>query len=157
MNRRILPRSLAQGFNLLILVQICYALPLDRQIVLSAEDPRVPQGKNTYTLPVFDPNSGERFEEILINRNGFQYGPPLLGNTSFFPTGVLGDAMVQADKQLWFRDVQYITEKVNTIEWPQAARALAEVPFPDLSYYFDTVLMEPGWGIAKPLKLQHNI
>ena len=135
MDRGVLLYKLAQGLILLLVFQKCHSLPLGPQIFLSADNPRVPQGKNTYTLPVFDPNSSERFEEIRINRNGFQYGPPLLGNTSFFPTGVLGDAMVQADKQLWFRDVQYITQKVNTIELPQAARALAEVSFPDLSYY----------------------
>jgi len=130
MDRRLFVFKLIQGLVTSLLFQKCYSIPLDRQIFLSPDDQRVPQGKNTYTLPIFDPNSSQRFEEIRINRNGYQYGPPLLGNTSFFPTGVLGDAMVQTDKQLWFRDVQYITEKVNTIEWPQAARALAEVFYP---------------------------
>lgn len=117
-----------------LLLQQCNSIPLNQQKFLSPDLPRIPQGKNTYTLPVFDSDSSERFEEIHINRNGYKYGPPLLGNTSVFPTGVLGDARVQADKQLWFRDVQYVTEQVNNVEWPQAARVLSEVIDPELCY-----------------------
>ena len=116
-------------FSLLACEQ-CAALPLNQQRVLShdlGDVPRVSHGKEKYVLPVFDINSLERFKEIRINRDGYQYGPPLLGNTSFFPTGVLCDAMVQRDKQLWFRDVQYTTDHVNDIELPQVARALAQV------------------------------
>lgn len=122
-----------QAIFSLLAWEYCAALPINQQRVLSPDlddVPRVSHGKETYVLPIFDTNSLERFEEIQVNRKGYQYGPPLLGNTSFFPTGVLGDAMVQRDKQLWFRDVQYTTDHVNNIELPQAARALAEVSCP---------------------------
>lgn len=68
-----------------------------------------------------------RVQEIINNREGYQYSAPLLGNTSYFAGGVLGEAMGERDKQLWFRDVQYISYNVNNIEWPQADKALAEV------------------------------
>lgn len=103
----------------------CYALPLSEQAILSPDYPRISHGENKFVLPIFDANAAERYNEIQVNREGYQYGRPLLGNTSFFPTGALGDAMVQRDKQLWFQDVQYITDSVM-VEWPQSARALAE-------------------------------
>lgn len=98
----------------------CLSLPIDSA-------PQIPEGISyRYVLPEFDINQAGRAEEIRVNREGFQYGPPLLGNTSYFPTGVLGDAMVAKDKELWFRDVAYVTENVYQ-EWPAAAQALAQV------------------------------
>ena len=88
-----------------------------------------------YVLPLFDSSWSDRFKEIWTNREGYQYGPPLLGNTSFFPTGVLGDAMVLRDKELWMRDVQYVTEHVNNEELPQAGQALAAVGLPVSSHF----------------------
>ena len=82
--------------------------------------------RERFVLPFSDSFWADRFLEIRRNREGYQYGPPLLGNTSFFPTGILGEARVRNDKQLWFRDVQYITEKVNK-ELPLAGQALATV------------------------------
>ena len=46
---------------------------------------------------MYDPNSAARAQAISDKRAGFLYGPSILGNTSFFPTGPLGDAMVQRD------------------------------------------------------------
>lgn len=105
-----------------------HALP--HQTVFSIDYPLVSHGKDTYVLPIFDNNAPERFEEIRLNRQGFLYGAPLLGNTSFFPTGVLGDAMVEKDKNLWFQDVQHINEMVS-VELPKAARTLIEVSLPN--------------------------
>ena len=79
-----------------------------------------------FVLPFSDSSWADRFLEIRRNRDGYQYGPPLLGNTSFFLTGILGEARVRNDKQLWFRDVQYITENVNK-ELPLAGQDLATV------------------------------
>lgn len=79
-----------------------------------------------FVLPFSDSSWADRFLEIRRNREGYQYGPPLLGNTSFFPAGVLGEARVRNDKQLWLQDVQYITENVNK-ELPPASQALASV------------------------------
>jgi hypothetical protein len=111
----------------LLFLQQCYATPIACQTWFSPASPRVSHGKNKYVLPVFDTNYMARAQEIINNREGYQYSAPLLGNTSYFAGGILGEAMVQRDKQLWFRDVQYISDNVNNIEWPQATKALAEV------------------------------
>ncbi|TAQ89914.1 hypothetical protein B7494_g1760 [Chlorociboria aeruginascens] len=133
--------------SLFILGQ-CYALPLGEQITLSP-DPGVSHGKNKFVLAVFDAHAPERFREIRMNREGYQYGSPLLGNTSYFPTGVLGDARVLSDKQLWYQDVQYITNNVNNIEWPQAAQALAEAGgLQNLSSF--NVIYENQWQYTIP-------
>lgn len=148
MDRPVLWLRLKQCFVSLAVLGQCYALPLGEQTVLSPGYPRISHGKDIYALPIFDANATDRFEEIRINREGYQYGEPLLGNTSFFPTGVLGDAKVLSDKQLWFQDVQYITDNVNNIEWPQAARALAEVSPLKLSASI-FLLRREGWWSAK--------
>ena len=105
----------------------CNASPLFEQYTLTQE--RFPfAGKaERYVLPLFDSFWSDRFKEIWTNREGYQYGPPLLGNTSYFPTGALGDAMVLRDKELWMRDVKYVTENVNNKELPKASQALAAV------------------------------
>ncbi|KAH8722840.1 putative lipoxygenase [Phaeosphaeriaceae sp. PMI808] len=105
--------------------------------------------RGRFVLPDFDLQPTVREEEIRTNRIGYQYGPPLLGNTSFFPTGPLGDAMVLRDKQLWFRDVQYVTDKVNKIEIPQAARALSTAGgIKNLSSY--AILYDGMWKYSIP-------
>jgi hypothetical protein len=47
-----------------------------------------------YVLPVYDRQPAKRLIATAEQRGGYRYGPPRLGNTSFFPTGPLGDAMV---------------------------------------------------------------
>lgn len=79
-----------------------------------------------YSLPMFDTRSWERVDEIRLARAGYIYGPPLLGNTSFFPTGVLGEAMVARDRVAWFKDVEYVTNNVY-LELDKAAAALIKV------------------------------
>ncbi|OJJ96370.1 hypothetical protein ASPACDRAFT_34675 [Aspergillus aculeatus ATCC 16872] len=76
-----------------------------------------------YSLPMFDLQPWERVDEIHLARQGYLYGPPLLGNTSFFPTGVLGDAMVARDRAQWFKDVEYVTDNVYS-ELQKAAGTL---------------------------------
>lgn len=49
------------------------------------------------TLPMNDADRAERAREIETTRSGFLYGPSRLGNTSFYPAGPLGNAVVQAD------------------------------------------------------------
>ena len=61
-------------------------------------------GNATYLLPMFDPNSAARAAELDKNRAGYLYGPPLIGNLSFFLTGQLGDQLVQSDVDLFNQD-----------------------------------------------------
>ena len=100
-----------------------------------------------FVLPFSDSSWADRFLDIRRNRDGYQYGPPLLGNTSFFLTGILGEARVRNDKQLWFRDVQYITENVNE-ELPLAGQDLATVSLeqdaPTLSVSSDGKIQSGG-------------
>ena len=103
----------------------CRAAPISEQYILRKQTPLAEQSKR-YTLPLSDSTWAARFREVRINREGYHYGPPLLGNTSFFPTGPLGDAMVQRDKQLWLRDAQFVTDNVEK-ELPLAGQALAAV------------------------------
>lgn len=110
-----------------LLLQQCCASPISLQTLLSPGAPRVSPSRKKYVLPVFDDDYKGRLQEIVNNREGYQYSAPLLGNTSYFAGGLLGEAMVQRDKQLWFRDVQDISHSVNNIELPQAAGALAKV------------------------------
>ena len=48
-------------------------------------------------LPTNSRDPARRAQEIQLKRQGYLYGPSLMGNSSFFPTGTLGDAMVQRD------------------------------------------------------------
>ena len=58
-------------------------------------------GNVTYVLPMFDPNPSARAAEISRNRAGYLYGPSLIGNSSFFLSGPLGDQLVQSEIALW--------------------------------------------------------
>ena len=139
---------------LLNVLVCCTCAPLDQIVVSNSPEVGIPEGitGDGFVLPVFDTRISDRVQEIRTNREGFLYGPPLLGNTSVFPIGILGQAMVKRDKQLWFRDVAYVTEKVNEHELPKAARTLAMVcrilklTSTRLTYY-------PGRGSPESLKL----
>lgn len=62
---------------------------------------------------MFDPNPAKRTAEIQNNRAGYQYGPSLMGNSSFFPTGALGDQLVKNEVNQWHQDY---TPMILTIE-----------------------------------------
>jgi hypothetical protein len=49
----------------------------------------------TYSLPDKHDHSALRAQAIRLKRDNFIYGPSIAGNTSFWPTGPLGDATVQ--------------------------------------------------------------
>lgn len=59
----------------------------------------------SYVLPMFDKNESSRAEEISNNLVGYLYGPSLLGNLSYYPTGTLGKALVQEDVEYYFLDI----------------------------------------------------
>ncbi|KAE8349446.1 putative arachidonate 5-lipoxygenase [Aspergillus coremiiformis] len=101
-----------------------------------------------FALPMFDTRPWERVYEIRLAREGYLYGTPLLGNTSFFPTGVLGDAMVARDRAAWFQDVAYVTNKVYP-ELDKAGKALMEAGgIQSLSSY--SVIYEDQWASTLP-------
>lgn len=77
------------------------------------------------------PNSNDvlsfsRAYEVEEKRQGYLYGPSLLGNTSYFPVGILGDAMVQQHIQQWQESAAWVTNAVEE-EMNIATAALEKV------------------------------
>ena len=64
-------------------------------------------------LPVHDDSPDERGREISAKRGGYLYGPSLLGNSSYFPSGFLGQAMVQQHLDQWYQDAWDLTTIVQ--------------------------------------------
>ena len=71
-------------------------------------------GNGTYVLPIFDPSPAKRAAEVVSNRAGYLYEPSLLGNSSFFLTGPLGDKLVQSEVALWYKDATPVNEAIET-------------------------------------------
>lgn len=74
-------------------------------------------------LPSEDLDPSYRRREVEVRKNGFLYGPSRLGNSSYFPAGVLGDAMVQQHQDKWYADAAWL---VNTVS-EEAAAALSNI------------------------------
>lgn len=60
------------------------------------------QDQTLFSLPQFAVNGSSRVADIQAKREGWAYGPSIAGNTSFYPTGSLGDAAVEADNTAAF-------------------------------------------------------
>ena len=88
--------------------------------------PTVKESQRKYILPVFDPKPSDRANEIRRNRKGYLYGASLIGNTSYFPTGDLGDPMVKEHVDLWYKDAAWISQKVAE-EYQSAAATVSSV------------------------------
>ncbi len=65
------------------------------------------------SLPQFS-NSTARADAIAIKRQGWLYGPSLLGDASFFPTGALGGSRITSDIVQFRVDSAYITAASDT-------------------------------------------
>lgn len=77
-------------------------------------------------LPMHDSDPCRRIREIEEKQHGYLYGPSLLGNSSYFPTGPLGDAMVQQHQDKWYSDASWLVDTVSK-EAETAAAALEKV------------------------------
>ncbi|KAB8252123.1 lipoxygenase [Aspergillus flavus] len=156
--------SLFNNMLLLTFLVTCYAAGLPvfpNQAVLRPSLALPGDNSHRYSLPMFDLQPWERVDEIRLARKGYLYGSPLLGNTSFFPTGALGDAMVARDRAQWFRDVGYVTSNVYH-ELDQAAAALMKAAYPKTpgrwtaactAYFF----IHPRSGDFLPLAIKTNM
>lgn len=82
-----------------------------QQYRLDQDDLEGVQGN--FTLPVEDRVPCKRVLGIEHKRQGYLYGPSLLGNTSYFPTGILGNAMVQQHMDQWLQDASWLTSVVE--------------------------------------------
>ena len=69
--------------------------------------------ESKYALPQFDSNTSQRLQEVALNRAGFLYGPPLIGNSSFFPNGTLGNQRVNADVVAFTQNAVFITQSIE--------------------------------------------
>jgi len=77
-------------------------------------------------LPMYDDEPWKRISNIQKKQRGYLYGPSLLGNTSFFPAGNLGQLMAQQDGEKWRSDAAWIVSNVAK-ESKLAAAALTKV------------------------------
>ena len=69
--------------------------------------------RSEFTIPAEDGFSSLRALEIERKRQGYLYGPSLLGNTSYFPTGAMGDAMVEQHINEWLHDASWVSGVVE--------------------------------------------
>lgn len=90
-----------------------------KQYRLDQSNPGEELGK--FTLPTEDNSPSMRVLEIQQKRHGYLYGPSLLGNTSYFPSGVSGQAMVQQHMDEWLQDASWLTNVVEEEENAAAA------------------------------------
>jgi hypothetical protein len=75
------------------------------------------------SLPQNDANIELRTEQISAKQDRILYGPSLLGNTSFFPIGENGTAIVNRDFALWAADAMPV-QNASALE---AADALKDI------------------------------
>ena len=52
----------------------------------------------------------------MYRQAGFLYGPSLLGNSSYFPTGLLGDVMAKQHQDQWYEDAMWLVDTVHEEE-----------------------------------------
>ncbi|KAH7146704.1 lipoxygenase [Dactylonectria estremocensis] len=76
-----------------------------------------------YTLPNEDDEILIRKLEIQKKRKEILYGPSLIGETSFFPSGQLGDQISQRDQSLWLQDSAPVVQAA----FQEAAAALEDI------------------------------
>ena len=69
--------------------------------------------ESKYSLPQFDHDPSQRREEVATNHAGFLYGAPLIGNSSFFPTGTLGEQRWKADVAVFMQNADFITKSIE--------------------------------------------
>lgn len=60
------------------------------------------QTGNPYSLPALSSDLSARANDVQVKREGWQYGPSIAGNTSFYPVGTLADVATKADTDALF-------------------------------------------------------
>jgi hypothetical protein len=87
---------------------------------------------------------------VSVRKEGYQYGPSLIGEAAFFPTGRLGDARKIADLALWDVDRKLIegdiTQDIGAVK---AAIAAHNGTFKSLDDYI-SVLYTQKWNETIP-------
>jgi len=78
------------------------------------------------SLPQNDPNRDARAKEVAIRREGYVYGPSLIGQASPFLNGTLGDERVKQDFALWDIDRKQIEAEIKK-DLPAVSAAIGAV------------------------------
>lgn len=76
-----------------------------------------------YTIPSEDEDVLPRQEEIKLKQEQIIYGPSLIGETSFFPSGTLGSAISLRDQSQWAKDAEPLVQTA----FAEAEAALADI------------------------------
>lgn len=71
------------------------------------------KNRSKFTVPAETKVPSVRAREVERKRQGYLYGPSLIGNTSYFPMGFMGDAMVQQHVDEWLQDAAWVTGVVE--------------------------------------------
>lgn len=69
---------------------------------------------NQTNIPQNECNATARAQAILVKRQGYLYGPSLIGDASFFPTGNLADVMIQTAIAQFEQDETVLTYEINS-------------------------------------------
>ena len=89
--------------------------------------PQMPNNSvQTYILPMFEKDPTAREEQVAVHREGYLYGPPLMGNSSYFPAGKLGDALVQEQLKTFNPEAEELNNVIEA-ETKAASAAVAQV------------------------------
>lgn len=90
-------------------------------------------------LPMNDPNASQRAQDIQTKQQGYLYGPSLMGNSSWFPSGPLGEAMIKRDAALFKTDLDFVkAEAARDIKSAGAALAAVSMSSQVLMIHSDT-------------------
>jgi len=95
---------------LITLTASANASPL--QLVKSMFAVRSAGSSNLTSLPQLDSDPAARAQAIQVKGQGYLYGPALLGGP-FFPSGSLGQTLIQNDLALFAVDEGYINASIN--------------------------------------------
>lgn len=102
-----------------------------------------------FNLPQFDPNPSQRAQEVTIERAGFLYGPPLIGNSSFFPAGTLGGQRVKEDVVAFTQNAAFITQSIATERDAVVQKITEAGGLKNLSSY--ELLYKDEWKQSNPI------
>jgi hypothetical protein len=102
------------------------------------------------SLPQFDFNAKARAAAVAVRREGFVYGPSLIGEASSFLNGTLGNARVDADMALWQVDRNAIDAAVASDVKIISAAIAAKGGLKSLDDYVQ-ILYTDQWKSSDPL------
>ena len=88
--------------NTIIVGLLASAIAVESAALPAVQPLSTRQDESAYSLPQFDGDRELRVAGLNEKRQGWAYGPSIAGNTSFYPTGTLGDAAVEADNEAAF-------------------------------------------------------